>query len=104
MEKKIEVDGYHVIEEFLLTKGVGVVNSELMIQFKPLVDFALIVYTKKMNATNRAAMKFDLERFFMRRCASEIVGVETKYVKVPMKIFERVKEVNDQYRKTIIEE
>jgi hypothetical protein len=93
-----EVDGYHVVEEFLLTKGEQIVNSEMHIPFKPLVDFALILYSKKANATNRLAMKFDLERFFMRRCAGELRGVDFKEVKVPTEIFQKVKSINDQYR------
>jgi hypothetical protein len=99
------VDGYHVIEEFLLTKGEYIVSKEMTIPFSPLVDFALIIYSKKANATNKLAMKFDLERFFMRKCTGEISGVETKRVKVPLEIYDRVKKVNDQYRNgTIIDE
>lgn len=101
---KQEIDGYHVIEEYLLTKGEQIVDSEMKTLFKPLVDFGLILYGKKANATNRLAMKFDLERFFMRRCAGELYGSDTKYVKVPIAIFEKVKVINDQYRNNKIEE
>jgi hypothetical protein len=102
--KKEEIDGYKVIEEFLLTKGEQVVSQEMKIPFKPLIDFGLIIYGKKANATNKLAMKFDLERFFMRKCSSELSGVETRSVKVPKEIYERVKAMNDQYRTTLIEE
>jgi hypothetical protein len=95
--EKIEVDGYHVIEQFLLTKGEGIVR-DMKIPFKPLIDFSLIVYGMKANTTNRLAMKFDLERFFMRKCAGELSGTETKYVKVPQTIFDSVKAMNDNYR------
>lgn len=94
---KDEVDGYKVIEEFLLTKGEHIVH-DMKIPFKPLIDFGLIVYGLKANATNKLSMKFDLERFFMRKCAGEISGTETKLVKVPKEIFERVKSINDEFR------
>lgn len=98
-DKRIEdVDGYNVIEEFLLTKGEQVVSKDMKIPFKPLIDFALIVYGKKANATNKLAMKFDLEKFFMRHCAGELSGVETRYVTVPKHIYDKVKGLNDQYR------
>jgi len=98
MKDKIEIDGYRVIEEYLLTKGEQVVSNDLKIQFKPLIDFGIIVYGMKANATNKLIMKFDLERFFMRKCSGEISGGETKFVKVPAEIYERVKKVNDEFR------
>jgi hypothetical protein len=98
---KETVDGYHVIEEFLLTKGEDIVSKKMEIPFKPLIDFGLICYSKKANATNRLAMKFDLEKFFMRNGCGLIKGWETTSVKVPQEIFDRVKLVNDQYRKTL---
>jgi hypothetical protein len=98
LPKKIEIDGYHVIEEFLLTKGESIVSSEMQIPFKPLIDFGLIVYSMKANATNKLAMKFDLERFFMRQGAGLLSGVETRYVKVPKSILEKVTAVNNQFR------
>jgi hypothetical protein len=97
-EQPEKIDGYHVIEQYLLTKGEYVVSKDMKIPFKPLIDFGLIVYSKKVNATNRLSMKFDLERFFMRKCAGELSGSETKSVKVPNDIYERVKETNDKYR------
>lgn len=99
-----EVDGYKVIEEFLLTKGECVVSKSMTIPFKPLVDFGIIVYGLKANATNRLAMKFDLERFFMRNNASELSGTETRSIKVPREIYDRVKSINDQYRNNQITE
>lgn len=98
MNKKVKIDGLHVIEEFLLTKGEHIVAADMRIPFKPLIDFALIVYNMKANATNRLAIKFELERFFMRRCLGELSGVETKYVKVPQDIFDAVKAINDKFR------
>jgi hypothetical protein len=98
VKKKQEIDGYKVIEEFLLTKGETIVSQDMRIPFKPLIDFGIIIYGMKANATNKLAMKFDLERFFMRKCAGELSGSETRYVKVPQDIFDRVKVVNDQYR------
>jgi hypothetical protein len=95
---KMEIDGYLVIEEFLLTKGEQVVSSDMQIPFKPLIDFALITYGMKANATNRLAMRFDLEKFFMRKCAGELRGTDYNTVKVPQTIFDRVKNINDQYR------
>jgi hypothetical protein len=96
--KTEEIDGYRVIEEFLLTKGEDVVSKESKIPFKPLIDFALIVYGLKVNMTTRTSMKFSLERFFMRKCSGEISGTDTRYVKVPSDIITRVKSINDQYR------
>jgi hypothetical protein len=100
--KEGEVNGFKVVEEFLLTKGEGIVDSNMRIPFKPLIDFGLIVYNKKANATNRLAMKFDLERFFMRKCQGILSGVETRYVKVPKEIIDRVKATNDRFRTGII--
>lgn len=97
-QKKEEVNGYKVIEEFLLTKGEEIVSAKMTIPFKPLIDFGLIVYGMKVNATNRLAMKFDLEKFFMRNCAGELYGTETKSVKVPQDVYDRVKSINNQYR------
>lgn len=96
-KKEYEVDGYKVIEEFLLTKGEDVVR-DMKIPFKPLIEFGIIVYGLKANATNKLSMKFDLEKFFMRSCSGEISGTETKYVRVPKDIFDRVKIENDKYR------
>lgn len=98
MSEKIQVDGYRVIEEYLLTKGEGVVSGDMKILFRPLIDFGIIVYNLKINATNRMAMKFDLEKFFMRKCSAEISGADIRYVKVPKDIYDRVKKVNDGYR------
>ncbi len=98
------VDGYRVIEEFLLTKGEQIVSKEMKIPFKPLIDFGIIVYQMKANATNKLAMKFDLEKFFMRKCSGEISGTETKYVKVPQEIYDKVKGINDQYRTKEVEQ
>lgn len=93
-----EIDGFKVIEEYLLTKGEQIVDAKMRIPFKPLIDFGLIMYNKKANATNRLAMKFDLEKFFMRKGAGLLSGVETKSVKVPDELYRRVRAVNDQYR------
>lgn len=98
MTDKEEIDGFKVIEEFLLTKGEHIVSQEMKIPFKPLIDFAIILYGLKANETNKLAMKFDLERFFMRKCAGYISGTDTKHVKVPQDIFDRVKSTNDKYR------
>lgn len=43
-------------------------------------------------------MKFDLEKFFMRKGTGIIKGCETTFVKVPVEIFDRVKLMNDKYR------
>lgn len=95
---KIKIDGFHVIEQFLLTKGEQIVNQEMKIPFHPLIEFGIICYGQKANATNKLAMKFDLERYFMRNGSGIISGVETKFVKVPKEIFDRVKSLNDKYR------
>jgi hypothetical protein len=98
--KSDNVNGWHVVEEFLLTKGEGIVSKDMKIPFKPLIDFGIIIYGKKANATNRLAMKFDLERFFMRNGFAVMSGTETQFIRVTKEIFERVKSVNDQYRTT----
>lgn len=97
-EKKPVIDGFKVVEEFLLTKGEGIVFENLTIPFKPLIDFGIIVYNLKANATNRLSMKFDLERFFMRNNRAIMYGTDVRFVKVPKTIFDKVKAVNDQYR------
>lgn len=103
MKEESKIDGFKVIEEFILTKGESIVSKDMKIPFRPLIDFGLIVYGMKVNATNKMSMKFDLERFFMRRCLGELSGFETKYVKVPQDIFDRVKSINDQFREQIKE-
>lgn len=97
-DKWPEIDGIKIIEEYLLTKGEQIVVND-QILFKPIIDFGLIVYGLKVNATNRTAMQFDLERFFMRRCMGELSGTETKFINVGKDTFEKVKKINDQYRK-----
>lgn len=97
-EIKPKIDGFYVIEQFLLMKGEQIVSSDMKIPFKPLIDFALICYNQKVNTTSRMAMKFDLERFFMRRCHGELSGAETKFVKVPQDLYDKVKLINDRYR------
>lgn len=101
--KSEDIDGFKVVEEFLLTKGEDIVH-DMKIPFKPLIEFGLIVYSLKANATNKLAMKFDLEKFFMRKCSSTLSGTETKMVKVPQDIYDRVKKVNDQYRNSLTSE
>lgn len=99
-EKKV-IDGFKVVEEFLLTKGESIVSEDMTISFKPLIDFGIIVYNLKANATNRLSMKFDLERFFMRNNRAIMHGTDVRFVKVPKTILDKVKAVNDQYRNNI---
>lgn len=97
--EKIQVDGYHVIKEFLLTRGEQIVSSDMRILFKPLIDFGLILYNQKINATNRRAMQYDLEKFFMQHCAGEITeSWGGKKVRVPEKLYDEVKKLNDHFR------
>lgn len=101
MKEKEQVDGYHVVEEFLLTKGEDILGGDHknMLYFKPLIDFGLIIYRQKINATNRGAMKFDLEKFFIRAgVATKQNGYDVAYITVPKDIIERVKLENDKYR------
>jgi hypothetical protein len=42
--KQDKIDGWHVVEEFLLTKGEGIVSKDMKIPFKPLIDFGIIIY------------------------------------------------------------
>lgn len=97
-KEPVDIDGLFVIEEYLLTKGVEIVSQDMRIMFKPLIDFGVIVYGLKVNSTNRMSMKFDLERFFMRRCLGELSGNETKYIRVPQEIYDKVKVINDRYK------
>ena len=97
-EKTQQIDGLHVIEEYLLTKGEHVVRKDMTLLFKPLIDFGIILYGMKANATNKLAMKFDLEKYFMRNCLAEFDGHYLDYVKVPQDLYDRVKKINDQYR------
>lgn len=101
MKEKEQVDGFKVVEEFLLTKGEDILGGDHknFLYFKPLIDFGLIVYGQKINSTNRAAMKFDLEKFFIRAAvATKQNNYDIAYITVPKDIIERVKIENDKYR------
>ena len=88
------IDGLLVIEELLLHKGEDYVISEMRVQKKLLEDMALIVYGLKSSQTNRLYVGFALDRYYKR---ADLVAPNGT-IKVPIKIYEKVKTINDKYR------
>jgi len=83
-----------VIENYLLHRGEDICGIHKKLGIKELVDMALVVYSLKVNATNRLRVKFDLEKYFMRRNMIDKKG----WISVPEAIYMKVKIENDKYR------
>lgn len=89
-----EIDGLKVIEELLLFKGVQVAGATKIVHKKHLDDIALVVYGLKANATNRLYVGMQLDKFYNRAG----LVCDSGRVKVPVSIYNRVKELNDSYK------
>jgi hypothetical protein len=99
-----EMDGLKVIEELLLFKGEEICmrhKGQLMVSMDDLEKMAHITYGLKVNASNKLYVAMHLFRYYKR--ADLIPDDSTvrlrKYIIVPNDIFDRVKELNDQFRK-----
>lgn len=90
------IDGLEIIEQYLLFKGEDSVGEVKAIIFKKLEDMALIHLGLTVNSTNRLYVGTYLMRFYNH---NDLVMMSGK-IKIPLKIWERVKEINDKYRKS----
>lgn len=99
INKYDEIDGLHVIEEFLLTKGEE--NYQNIIPLKELESMALVCYGLKVNATNKLNVGIRLDKYFLRQ--GMMSTKRTSSVITPKDIWERVKGVNDQFRKNKVD-
>lgn len=96
IESYNEIDGFKVIEELLLHKGVEVAGATKSIKNdKLLLDMALVVYGLKSNSNNKLYVGLQLDKFFLKNDLRTWSGS----VKVPTEIYERVKNINDKYKK-----
>lgn len=98
-EKFPIIDGLDVIEGYMLYKGETVAwehkdsGGKMGVDFKPLIEVALVHYNLKVNATNKLKVRFDLEKYFMRRNMMKdgcVLFSKDLYVKVAA--------INDKYR------
>ncbi|MFR9165012.1 MAG: hypothetical protein ACLVKO_01840 [Dysgonomonas sp.] len=88
------VDGYDVMKELMLCRGEDVICRDLRVQFKDLLDMALILYGLKVNSTNKLYISYSLNRFYKK----EALVTPNGSIKVPVKIYDEVKTINDKYR------
>lgn len=91
-----EIDGLEVIEELLLFKGESICGGREVrrVSSKLLDDMALVTYGLKSNATNKLYVGMALDKYYQRAGLVHKSGT----IIVPVEIFDRVKEINDQYR------
>lgn len=89
-----DINGLDVIEECLLFKGIEVAGASKIINIKHLESAAHILYGLKVNATNKLYVGFYLDRFYHR------AGLlcDSGRVKVPIDIYNKVKDINDKYK------
>lgn len=89
-----EINGFDVIEELLLFKGVEIAGSARAVHKKYLDDAALILYGLKVNATNLLYVGMQLDKFYQRNG----LVCDSGRVKVPKDIYDKVKALNDSYK------
>jgi len=95
-EKFPVIDGLDVIEQYMLFKGEHVAfehENKMRVAFKPLIEMAIVHYGLKLNATNKLKVRFDLEKFFMRRGM-----MFQEVVEFPKQLYVRVAEINNEFR------
>ena len=90
-----QIDGFVVIKELLLHKGVGIVNTSKTVSLKDLEYMALVVYGLKSNKTNCLYVGLHLDKFYLR---NDLIALQNGRIKVPLDIFDEVKRINDKYR------
>lgn len=98
-----EMDGLKVIEELLLFKGEEICmrhKGQRMVSMDDLEKMAHITYGLKVNASNKLYVGMHLFKYYKRAdlLPYDRTGLRS-YIIVPEDIFERVKELNDQFRK-----
>lgn len=91
------INGLEIIEQYLLFKGEDSVGEIKVILFKNLEDMALVHLGLIVNATNRLYVGTYLKRFYNHNGLVMLSGK----IKIPIEIFEKVKTINDRYRKCI---
>lgn len=89
-----QIDGLKVIEDLLLFKGVEIAGANKIVHLKYLDDMALVSYNLKVNATNRLYVGLHLDKFYRRAGLT----CDSGRIKVPIDIYNRVKELNDSYK------
>lgn len=90
-----QIDGLKVIEDLLLFKGIEVAGINKVVSAKLLDDMALVSYGLKVNATNKLYVGMNLDKYYRRAG----LVCDSGKVKVPVDIYNRVKELNDSYKK-----
>lgn len=91
-----KINIFDVISEALFCKGVEVCTSDRLIEKKLLEDSALYLYELKANSTNRLHVGMTIDRLCQKNGLCTEKG--GKWVKVPIAIYNEVKEINDSYK------
>ncbi len=99
-----EMDGLKVIEELLLFKGEEICmrhKGQRMVSMDALEKMAHITYGLKVNASNKLYVGMHLFRYYKRAdlLPDDRAGGMRSYIIVPDDVFDRAKELNDQFRK-----
>ena len=94
IKKYQDINGLEVIEELLLFKGVEIAGASKIVNKKYLDDMALVHYNLKVNATNRLYVGVHLDRFYLRHG----LVCDSGKIRVPVDIYNRVKQLNDSYK------
>lgn len=89
-----QIDGLKVIEDLLLFKGVEIAGATKIISAKLLDEMALVSYGLKVNATNKLYVGMNLDKFYRRAG----LVCDSGKIKVPIDIYNRVKELNDSFK------
>lgn len=86
-----------IIEETLLDRGCQIVSSDMTVSKKELEDTALYLYSLKSNSTNKLYVGIVIDK----QCViNDLASDKTsKRVKVPVEIYNKVKQINDSYKK-----
>lgn len=95
-----DIDGFKVIEEYLLFKGTDNLADKKprQIHISGLEHAAHIAYGLKVNTTNKLYVGWHLDKFYKR--AQLINAKEPKLIIVPDDIFERVHALHLKYKRT----
>lgn len=89
-----QIDGYDVMRELFIFKGEDRVCRDMRVDFKLLVEAALVVYDLKYSSNNKLYVSFYLNRFYKK----EGLITPNGSIKVPVSIYDECKAINDQYR------
>lgn len=89
------INGVEIIEQYLLFKGEDSIGEIKAIPFKKLEDMALIHLGLTITPTNRLYVGTYLMRFYNHH---GLVTNMSGKIKIPLKVWEEVKAINDKYR------